>query len=230
MWSWPWFIVFSSLFVKEALNAHHYHSHPLKATSHTRLKARDYRNLRALIGRKGGDRPSSRHIRRWRPKGPKKKFMDEKSTWNHTWQTMDKVFMVSHNFCQAHLQEVDLTKNGRDQDFLIFLPSRIDFMKNYKVDSITYSGLDKHHQVFLSNWKTLRHNISNQVLPSFPPPPQQNMQWSHNMVHLHFTLSLWARDYIKWLCQHPWYGIWMGLGFRMWTGPNQSISLFTLCS
>ena len=24
------------------------------------------------------------------PKGPKKKFVDEKSTWNPTWQTMDK--------------------------------------------------------------------------------------------------------------------------------------------
>ena len=29
-------------------------------------------NLRALIGRNGGDRPSSLHTRRWRPKGPKK--------------------------------------------------------------------------------------------------------------------------------------------------------------
>ena len=44
----------------------------LRATSHTRLKALDHGNVRALIGRKGGDRPSSLHTRRWRPRGPKK--------------------------------------------------------------------------------------------------------------------------------------------------------------
>ena len=44
----------------------------LRATSHTRLKAHDHFNLRALIGRKGGDRPSSLHSWRWRPKDPKK--------------------------------------------------------------------------------------------------------------------------------------------------------------
>jgi hypothetical protein len=36
----------------------------LKATSHTRLKALDHGNVRALIGRKGGDRSSSLHTRR----------------------------------------------------------------------------------------------------------------------------------------------------------------------
>ena len=35
-----------------------------RATSHTRLKAHDHGNVRALIGRKGGDRPSSLHTRR----------------------------------------------------------------------------------------------------------------------------------------------------------------------
>ena len=44
----------------------------LRATSNTRLKAHDLWNLRVLIGRKGGDRPSSLHTRRWRPKSPKK--------------------------------------------------------------------------------------------------------------------------------------------------------------
>ena len=42
------------------------------ATSNARLKARDQCNLRALIGRKGGNRPGSLHTRRWKPKGPKK--------------------------------------------------------------------------------------------------------------------------------------------------------------
>ena len=44
----------------------------LRATSYTRLKAHDHYRLRALIGRKGEDRPSSLHTQRWRPKGPKK--------------------------------------------------------------------------------------------------------------------------------------------------------------
>ena len=35
------------------------------------------------------------------------------------------------------------------------------------------------------------------------------MQWSHNMVHSHFTLCLRDQDYIKWLSQHPWYNLWM---------------------
>ena len=29
------------------------------------------------------------------------------------------------------------------------------------------------------------------------------------MVHFHFTLCFRARDYVKWLSQHPWYGLWM---------------------
>ena len=38
---------------------------------------------------------------------------------------------------------------------------------------------------------------------------QQNMQWSCNMVHSHFTLCLRVHDYPKWLSQHPWYGLRM---------------------
>jgi hypothetical protein len=47
----------------------------LRATSHTRLKTLDHGNVKALIGWKGGDGPSSLHTRRWRPKGP------QKSSW-----------------------------------------------------------------------------------------------------------------------------------------------------
>ena len=43
-----------------------------RATSHTRPKAHDHGNVRALIGQKGKDRPSSLHTRRCWPKGPKK--------------------------------------------------------------------------------------------------------------------------------------------------------------
>ena len=46
--------------------------HNIRATLHTRLKALDHGNVRALIGQKCGDCPSSLHTRRWRPKGPKK--------------------------------------------------------------------------------------------------------------------------------------------------------------
>jgi hypothetical protein len=31
----------------------------------------------------------------------------------------------------------------------------------------------------------------------------------HGPFSLHFTLCLRARDYIKRLSQHPWYGLWM---------------------
>ena len=44
----------------------------IKATSHTRLKAHDHDNVRAYIGGKNGDHPSSFHTRRWIPKGPTK--------------------------------------------------------------------------------------------------------------------------------------------------------------
>ena len=44
----------------------------VRATSHTRLKALDDGNLRALICRKGGDCPSSLHTQWRRPKGPLK--------------------------------------------------------------------------------------------------------------------------------------------------------------
>ena len=37
-----------------------------------KTEAHDHGNLRALIGRKGEDRPSSLHTQRWKPKGPKK--------------------------------------------------------------------------------------------------------------------------------------------------------------
>jgi hypothetical protein len=62
----------------------------LRATSHARLTVHDHGNVRALIGRKGGDRPSSLHTRRRRPKRPKEKLMDEKSTWSPTWQVVNK--------------------------------------------------------------------------------------------------------------------------------------------
>ena len=44
-----------------------------------------------------------------------------------------------------------------------------------------------------------------------PNPPlffrQQNMHWSRNMVHSHFTLFLRVCNFIKQLYQIPWYGL-----------------------
>ena len=57
----------------------------LRATSFTRVKARDHCNVRALISRKGGDRPSSFRTRRRRPK---EKCVVEMSTG--TWQVVNK--------------------------------------------------------------------------------------------------------------------------------------------
>jgi hypothetical protein len=107
--------------------------------------------------------------------------------------------MVSRGFRQAHLQEVGLTQILGDHDFFRCFPS----MKHFTIDSKT----DKHHQMILSNWWNLRHIILKQTFPSFFR--QQNMQWSCNMVYSHFTLSLRTRDYIEWISQHPWYGLWM---------------------
>ena len=87
----------------------------LRATSHTRLRARDHYTLSILIGGKGGASPSSLHIRPWLFKNldfsllwsvtcpcfrytlgqyglPTITFsMDEKSTWNPTWQVWTNV-------------------------------------------------------------------------------------------------------------------------------------------
>ena len=58
----------------------------LRATSHTRLKAHDHCNVRALIGRKGGNRTSLFHT-------------NERSTWSPTWQVVEKRWMVCRNLC-----------------------------------------------------------------------------------------------------------------------------------
>ena len=89
----------------------------LRATSHTRLKAHDHCNLRALICQKGGDRPTSLHTQRWRPEGSKK------TSW------MKSLHGVLHGgglwirfhglpkFCQVYLQEVGLTQILGDHYF-----------------------------------------------------------------------------------------------------------------
>ena len=64
----------------------------LRATSHTRLGARDHYTLSTLIGEKGGAGPSSLHTTL---EGPTEYVseckMDVKSTWIPTWHPMDCV-------------------------------------------------------------------------------------------------------------------------------------------
>ena len=110
----------------------------------------------------------------------KEDFRDEKCTWSPTWRTMDK---ISWSPIQKFRETMNLKKKF----------------------SMTNSKIDKHHQVILLNWKSSRHIILNQILPSFRPTKYA----IHNMVHSHFTLCLRAHDYIKHLSQHPWYGLWM---------------------
>ena len=80
-------------------------------------------------------------------------------------------FRVSRNFCQAYLQEVGLTQILGDRDFFNIFFSRINFKTNFRAISVTHfridSRTDKHHQVVLSNWYSLRHMTLNQILPSF---------------------------------------------------------------
>ena len=139
----------------------------IRATSLTKLKAHDHCNLRALIGRKGGDRPSSLHTRRWRPK---EDFMDEKSTWSPTWQTMDKVSWSPGIFVRPTSKRWAWSKFRETMIFWFFF-SMTNFRTNFGIDPRIYykrdSIIDKHHQVVLSNWSGLRHIILNQNLPSF---------------------------------------------------------------
>ena len=110
--------------------------------------------------------------------------MDEISTWSRTWRVIS--YMVSWNFCQAHLHEVGLTRiPGGHESFFSTFSSMRDLKTNCRVDFRT----EKHHQVILSNWYSLRHIIFK------PNPPlffrQQNMQWSlqHGPFSLHTMLE-----------------------------------------
>jgi hypothetical protein len=79
--------------------------------------------------------------------------------------------MVYRNLRQAHLQEVGLTKISGDREFFNIYSNRIGFgtecAADSRTDSRTNSRTDKHHQIILLNWPSLRHIILNQILPSF---------------------------------------------------------------
>ena len=63
----------------------------LRATSHTRLRARDHYTSSILIGGKGGASPSSLHTKLEGPTKVCECKMDVKSTWIPTWHPSDQV-------------------------------------------------------------------------------------------------------------------------------------------
>ena len=122
-----------------------------KGHFNTRLKAHDHCNLRVLIGRKGGDCPSSLHTRRWRTKGPKK------TSW------MKSLHGVLHGILWIRLHGLlEFSwglppRGGLDVDFarplfFWYFFSVTYFRADSKIDSKIVSRIDKHHQVVLSNW------------------------------------------------------------------------------
>jgi hypothetical protein len=99
--------------------------------------------------------------------------------------------MVYRNLRQAQLQEVGMTKIRGYHDFFNIFSNRRDFRTDCRVDSRT----DKHHQIILLNWSSLRHIILNQSSPLFPPTkyamiPQHGPFSLHTMLEdmwLHIT-------------------------------------------
>jgi hypothetical protein len=55
---------FKGRYTRDGIGCGTYTIMVFRATSHTTLKALDHGNVRALIGQKGRDRPSSLHTRR----------------------------------------------------------------------------------------------------------------------------------------------------------------------
>ena len=100
----------------------------------------------------------------------------KKSTWSPTWRTMDKVSWSPRIFIRPTSKRWAWCKFGDNMIFLTF----------------------QDRQTPLSNSLKL---VDFEIYYMKPNPPlhfrQQIMQWSHNMVHSHFILSLRVHDYLK---------------------------------
>ena len=84
--------------------------------------------------------------------------MDERTTWSPTWRTMDKVSWSPGIFFRPPLL-------GDHDYYYYFFSNMIDCKANSRTNSMIDSKTDKHHQVILSNWLSLRHIILNQIFP-----------------------------------------------------------------
>ena len=101
--------------------------------------------------------------------------------------------MVSQNFHQAHLQELGLVQILGDQEFFdIFLTKQIS-------RQIAQRFHNRFHDIFHDKQTPPSSSLELVEFETYyiklNPPLffcQQNMQWSRNMVHSHFTLCLRA--------------------------------------
>ena len=192
----------------------------LRATSNTSLKARDHCNLRALIGWKGRDCPSSLHIGRWKPKGPKK------TSW------MKSLHGALHGGICTRLHGLpEFSLSPPPRGGVTKIPGDIDFfdifssMTNSKIDSMIYSRTDKTPP---NNFPNL---IEFETYYIRPYPPPFFLQTKYAMVPQHGSFSLMrACDHIKRLSQHPWYGLWMRVTItrsrllaHVWSEPKSHI-------
>ena len=106
--------------------------------------------------------------------------------------------MVSRNFCQAYLQEVGLTQISGDHDFFnIFEHDRFQDKFQGRIYNRFYNRFHDRQTPPSSSLKL----VDFETYCIKPNPPllfhQQNMQWSRNMVHPHFTLCLRFHDYLN---------------------------------
>ena len=131
--------------------------------SYTRLKAHDHCNLRALIGRKGQDRPSWLHTRRWRLKGPNKTARMKNVHGGVLHGGLWIRFYGLPKFSSGLSPRGGPTQVSGDHVFVLkYFFSNTYFMTG----SITNSMTNKYHQVVMSHWWILRHIILNQTIPS----------------------------------------------------------------
>ena len=128
--------------------------------------------------------------------------MDEKSTRSPTWRTIDRISW-SLGICvkpSPPLWGGSDAKSRRPWLFYFYFSAKDNFQDIDRGQTNTTNE-------FSQTDKSLRHIIPNQIFPS--SIRQQNMQCSCNMVHSYLTLCLRARDFIRRLFHHPWYGLWM---------------------
>ena len=163
--------------------------------------AHDCCNLRALIGQKGRDRPSSLHTRRWRPIGLKKTSWMKKSTWSPTCELWIRFCGLLKFSSGPPPRDGPDAHSRRPWIFLIFFSNRFKGIFHNRFEDIQTPSSGSLKLVEFEKYYIK------------PNPPfffrQQIMRWSCNMVHPHFTLCLRVHDYIKRISQHPRYGLWM---------------------
>ena len=133
-------------------------------------------------------------VKAWRPR---EDFMDENSTWSPTWRTLNKVSRSPKIFIKFH----------GDHDFFKYNSGMTYFQDRLR--NIFHDRFQD-RQAPPSNYLKLLEFETCYIKPN-PPLFSTNKIYSGHahMVHSHFTLCLRAHDYIKWLSQHPWYGLWM---------------------